>query len=286
MAVLFEKGREGFADGTIDWDTDTIEARLLDFGTTDTGIKPITGATNATPIVVTATAHGFANGDLVYIQDVAGNLAANGVWKIANQAANTFELQRPDGVNSTGSGAYTSGGVAVCLGVSAAGDHLDDFSAATVGSAVALGTKTVAAGVLDAADSVFTSVTGNSVEGILIYENTGTEGTSRCIVLQTGKHIVTVAADAAISATTVWVEPLEAGIPSGTVLVFSEGDSATLSGAASEGARSLAVNALAAALSAGSRALAPATGSGLPVTPNGNNINVTWPSGANRIARI
>jgi hypothetical protein len=287
MTALFEKGREGFLDGSIDWDTDTIKAMLLDLGTADVGVKAITGATNpGNPIVITATGHGFANGDIVLIDGVGGNLAANGIWKIANQAANTFELQTLAGVNATGSGAYTSGGVAVCLGPSAAGDFLDDFSAARVSTDQTLGSKTATAGVADAADISFPGWASTTVEAIAIYKDTGAEGTSRMIYLSIGKILVKVASDAASSATTLWVEPLEAGIPNGSAIVFSNGVTATLSGAASEGARSLSVSALPGAIAAGHQALAPATGSGLPVTGNGNALNVAWPAGANRIFKL
>ena len=69
------------------------------------GNNSITGATNATPIVITDNTHGYANGDLIRVFGVLGNTAANGYFYIANVAANTFEL-----VGSTGNGAYTSGG--------------------------------------------------------------------------------------------------------------------------------------------------------------------------------
>jgi hypothetical protein len=65
--------------------------------------KNITGATNASPIVVTSVAHGYSNGDKVFISGVGGNTAANGVWIISNVAANTFRL-----VGSTGNGTYTA----------------------------------------------------------------------------------------------------------------------------------------------------------------------------------
>ncbi|MGH3430516.1 MAG: hypothetical protein ACRD3Q_04415, partial [Terriglobales bacterium] len=93
--LLFERGREGFLDGTFDWDTNTFKAALLDLDTTDVGIKAITAATNATPINITSTAHGFTLGDLVLIGKVGGNLAANGVWKIANVTTNAFDLTDP-----------------------------------------------------------------------------------------------------------------------------------------------------------------------------------------------
>lgn len=70
----------------------------------------ITDATNATPIVVTSTAHDLLNGDMVSISGVTGNTAANGDWIITNQAANTFELVALDGTTSVGNGAYISGG--------------------------------------------------------------------------------------------------------------------------------------------------------------------------------
>jgi hypothetical protein len=67
----------------------------------------ITGATNASPIVVTTSfSHGLVNGDQVTIQNAAGNTAANGTWTVANRTATTFEL-----AGSTGNGAYTGNGI-------------------------------------------------------------------------------------------------------------------------------------------------------------------------------
>ena len=77
--------------------------------------KTITGATAANPVVITAVAHGFSNGNEVSIA------SAGGMWQInnrnflvANAAANTFELTYLDGtpVNGTTFTAYTSGGTA------------------------------------------------------------------------------------------------------------------------------------------------------------------------------
>jgi len=79
-----------------------IYARTI--ATTNTNIS---GATNATPIVITNTGHNLQNGDLVEITGVVGNTAANGIRTVANRTANTFELS-----GSVGNGAYTSAGVA------------------------------------------------------------------------------------------------------------------------------------------------------------------------------
>lgn len=85
--------------------------------------------------------------------------------------------------------------------------------AARVGTAQTLGTKTTTAGVADAADITFSTVTGDPCEALLIYKDTGTESTSPLIALI---------------------------------------DSA----------------------------------SGLPVTPNGGDITVTWDNGANKIFKL
>jgi hypothetical protein len=77
--------------------------------------KTITGITKANPGVVTSNSHGYANGDIVDISEVLGMTQVNGKrYKVANQAANTFELQDEDGnnVNTSAYGTYTSAGIA------------------------------------------------------------------------------------------------------------------------------------------------------------------------------
>lgn len=278
--ALFEKGREGFLDGTLDWDTQTFSAALLDLNTASVGVKQITSSTNATPIVITSTAHGFTNGDLVFIDGHTVNTAANGFWKIANVAANTFELTNPvSAANAVGNGVGGATGYAVNYGISASGDNWDDFVAGIVGAKVNLTSPTVVGGVADAADSTFTAVTGASVEAVAVFRDTGTNSTSRMACLVTGKHIVT--ADATLTAgTALVVEPLTAPIPNGTVLAFSSGQSATLTALANSGDRVLTVTST--TVNSGARALAPATGSGLPVTPNGGNIVIGWDNTAGR----
>lgn len=68
----------------------------------------ITGATQANPVVVTATAHGLSNDDVVYIANIVGMTEINDrVFTVKNVTSNTFELESEDG---TGHTAYTSGG--------------------------------------------------------------------------------------------------------------------------------------------------------------------------------
>lgn len=280
---LIDKAREGFLEGAFDFVGGLIKAMLVDVQMPDVAIRPVTGATNASPIVVTSAGHGFANGDTVIVGGIVGNLAANGTWTIANVTTDTFALQTCEGLTSTGSGAYASGGYAVNLTV---GDMLDDYDAGRVGTDVTLSSKTNVLGVADAADATFAAVVGNPVAGILLYESSGVPSTSRAILWIDGKVRVVCAATALAGATSLPVARLEAGIPSGATLVFSNGASATLSAAATAGDRSLTVSALAANVTAGATADVTHTGANLPVTPNGGSITAAWDNGSNRIFRI
>lgn len=86
---------------------------VLSVHTSDGTAKNITGITQANPAVVTSTAHGFVDGDIVKIASVVGMTELNGNTYMVNQlTANSFELV---GVNSTGFTAYSSGGTATPL---------------------------------------------------------------------------------------------------------------------------------------------------------------------------
>lgn len=100
--ALYDKGREGFLDGSIDWDTDNIKAVLVDTGT-----------------------------------------------YTVNLATHTFLSDITSGARIATSGNLT--------------------------------TKTVTAGVADADDITFPSVTGVSGEALVLYKDTGTASTSRLI---------------------------------------------------------------------------------------------------------
>ena len=72
--------------------------------------KTISGATKANPCVITATSHGYSNGDEVYITSVVGMTELNGkYYKIKNKATNTFELTDIDDVNINSSAFTTYG---------------------------------------------------------------------------------------------------------------------------------------------------------------------------------
>lgn len=76
----------------------------MDLPTQMTQAVPITGATNAGPIVITSVGHGLRNGTKVFISGVGGNTQANGVYTISVLSADTFALN-----GSTGNAAYAAG---------------------------------------------------------------------------------------------------------------------------------------------------------------------------------
>lgn len=139
--ALYDKGREGFLAGEIDWDTATIKALLVD----------------------------------------TGNYSVN-------TATHTFVSDIP--------------------------------SAARVATSPALSSKTVAAGVADAADTTFTAVTGATVEAIVLFQSSAVGGGAD--VADTAQRLIAYI------------------------------DTAT----------------------------------GLPVTPNGGDITITWDNGANKIFKL
>lgn len=103
--ALYNKGRQGFLEGAIDWDTDDIRCCLI-----DTGVYTV-------------------------------NLATH--------------------------------------------DNLDDITAspglAIIATSGSLTAKTTTDGIADAADVTFTSVSGATVEAVVIYKHTGVTTTSRLI---------------------------------------------------------------------------------------------------------
>ena len=77
--------------------------------------KTISAATKADPAVVTATSHGFSNGDDVYISGVVGMTELNGrFFRVASVSTNTFALTDYAGANidSTAFTTYGSAGTA------------------------------------------------------------------------------------------------------------------------------------------------------------------------------
>lgn len=179
--AFYTKGKEALLKGSVNLATDTIKAALVDLSTYGLAVS---GATNAAPIVVTvASATGLANGQLVSISGVAGNTAANGLFKIAGLSGATFQLTDPvTGANVAGSGAYTSGGRAVPLG---AHQFFSDLSGVVGTPTAVTGLSVTSAGSVTTftnSGCTFASVTGNTVGAVVLYKDTGTAATSPLLV--------------------------------------------------------------------------------------------------------
>jgi Ubiquitin-activating enzyme E1 FCCH domain/Phage tail tube protein, TTP len=87
-----------------------FQGSILSVAAAKATAKAITAISKAKPAVVSSTAHGYVNGDAIYIAAVLGMTELNGGWYIVQgQTANSFELA---GIDTTGYGTYTSGGTA------------------------------------------------------------------------------------------------------------------------------------------------------------------------------
>ncbi len=168
---------------TYNLSSDNIKAVLVRLGSvTSSHVKAITGATNATPIVLTITANAWANNDIISCSGVGGNTAANGRFKVSAQATNTVTLLDPiTGANVAGNGAYTSGGFAINL------TTIQFLSAVDSGARVAtsgnLASKTFTLGVFSFAAFTWTAVTaGAAAQAVCFYDDSPGTDASRPII--------------------------------------------------------------------------------------------------------
>jgi hypothetical protein len=72
----------------------------------------ITAATNASPTVITITAHGYIDGDTVLISGATSNTAINGYRIVTASTANTFRVTDLLGAAINGNGAYAGAATA------------------------------------------------------------------------------------------------------------------------------------------------------------------------------
>ena len=110
----------------------------------------ITGITQANPAVVTASSHGFSNGDFVDIRAVSGMTDVNDErFIVAGQTTNTFQLTNQAGTNidSTNFSAYISGGtVRKAVTTISNLDHLEGQTVSVLGNGAVQASKTVSSG--------------------------------------------------------------------------------------------------------------------------------------------
>lgn len=101
-AVTMELNSSPYTTFTVDTTTGICTLTAISSAT-------ITGITQANPgVVTTSSAHGWSNGDEIYLKDIGGMTELNGtVVTIANVTSTTFEI-----VDTSSYTAYTSGGSA------------------------------------------------------------------------------------------------------------------------------------------------------------------------------
>ena len=68
--------------------------------------KTITGITKAAPGVVTSVAHGYSNGDYVFLTILGMRQIHDRVFRVCNQAADTFQLESVSGGTGIDTSAY------------------------------------------------------------------------------------------------------------------------------------------------------------------------------------
>lgn len=283
--ALFGLARNAYLTGLLNWTSDAMKAKLLDFATAGVSNATIASSTNATPIVITTNAvNAYVTGDVVVIGGHTVNTAANGTWLITVLSTTTFSLQTKTSVsvNSVGNGVGGATGYVVDLTTAT---NLSDLNASSVGTDIAIAGASAALGIASCSAFTFVAVPtqANSCKAFVIYKDTGAAGTSKVIYFCDGKTQVVCDTQAAATATAISIEPAKMAIPTATVIVFSNGASATLTSPVVVGDRSLAVSSLAAIVTAGATADVTYTSAGLPVIPNGGNITVTPDAGTNKL---
>lgn len=136
-----------------DFGSDQADCFYVHCGLTFDGgsAKDITGATQAKPVVISSTAHGFENDQLVQITGVEGMTELNdGVYMVKNKTADTFELyleDESDELDGTGFTAYTSAGTVQQVFKTLTGlDHLEGKTVSILGDGATQPDKTVESG--------------------------------------------------------------------------------------------------------------------------------------------
>ena len=137
--------------------------------------------------------------------------------------------------------------------------------------------KSFTNGVFSSANTSFSAVTGSPCGAVVLFIDSGNPSTSRLIAYIDGRAQVQVAAAAGSGAVSISVEDLPGAIASGVTMTLISGtgpSSIVTAASAALGARSISVAALSASLSAEAVYEYAVTGSGLPFTPNGGDLNV------------
>lgn len=126
------------------------DAFFVDSGLSLDSAINITAVTRANPAVVTASSHGFSNGDYVDIRGVKGMTELNNErFIVADKTTNTFELTNKSGtdIDSTNFTTYTQDGTVRKAVTSISGlGHIEGETVDVVGNGAVQAQKTVSSG--------------------------------------------------------------------------------------------------------------------------------------------
>jgi hypothetical protein len=172
---------------------DVEDAFFVDSGLTLDNPVTISAATQANPVVVTANAHGFSNGDIVDIENVDGmtDINNNG-WKVSNKATNTFELQDSNGdnVNGTAFSAYVANGKVRKAVTSITGlNHLEGQEVVVLANGYVVTGLTVSAGGITLPNAASRVHIGLGYESAIETLNPEVKSTTRATVQSDRKRI-------------------------------------------------------------------------------------------------
>lgn len=130
------------------------DAFFVDFGLTLDNPIAVTGATQASPVVLTlGSGHGISTDDALILSDFGGITELNGQSYVAkNVTATTVELYLTDGVTAldgTGFGAYVAGGVVNKKVTTVSGlDHLEGLTVKVLGDGAIQTDQVVSSGAI------------------------------------------------------------------------------------------------------------------------------------------
>ena len=163
---MLEKEMSRSFSGTDYW---CVDSAVNSYLTTPTSITDI--SLDGTDVVVTSTAHGLSNSDIVRIISVAGMAEVNeGIYTVSDKTDDTFKLKYEDGsayIDGSSWTAYISGGIVTEVSNTLTGlSHLNGETVAVVGDGIYDGDHTVSAG------SVTLNDYYNRLVGGLKYEST------------------------------------------------------------------------------------------------------------------
>ena len=151
---------------------DSLVAGFSDSFFSDDTPVTVSGITQANPGVVTATGHGFSDGDRVKLFEVGGMTEVIGkTYVVANKTTNTFELTLLNGnnVDTSGFTTYTSGGKVYKLFNSVSGlDHLEGEEVIVITDGASHPAKTVSSGSITLDSYYYNVVVGLPYETKLV----------------------------------------------------------------------------------------------------------------------